>query len=151
MRAPGNAFWPTLFDVGLISRRLSPLDYALLPHWKLGLTDLAKHVSGSDSVLARDHFDRQRLRGLIAVHRPRWVAFTGKRAAAEFLGHPVPYGLLTEVVGTSRLFVLPSTLRGRQAALEPRVLAATGGFARRSRVRLDAARVRRVLSRPLRL
>jgi TDG/mug DNA glycosylase family protein len=105
---PGNAFWPTLFEVGLISRPLSAPDYATLPRWKMGLTDLAKHVSGSDAMLARGHFDVERLQGLIAFYRPRWVAFTGKRAAAVFLGHPVHYGLLPEVVGSTGLFVLPS-------------------------------------------
>jgi TDG/mug DNA glycosylase family protein len=106
---PGNAFWSTLFEVGLTPIAVSPPDYALLTQWKMGLTDLAKHVFGSDSVLAKRHFDNERLRRLIGEYRPRIIAFTSKRAAAEFVGHTVEYGLLAETaMSTTRLFVLPS-------------------------------------------
>jgi double-stranded uracil-DNA glycosylase len=105
---PGNAFWPTLFDVGLTPVALRPEEYAHVTQWKIGFTDLAKHVFGSDSVLARDHFDIERLRELIVEYRPQILAFTGKRAATEFVGHPVGYGLLRETAGSTRLFVLPS-------------------------------------------
>ena len=105
---PGNAFWPTLCAVGLTARKLFPYQYREILEWNLGLTDLAKQVFGSDSVLAKDHFDVARLQGLIVEYRPKVVAFTSKRAAGEFLGHDVGYGLQTEVVASSRLFVLPS-------------------------------------------
>jgi double-stranded uracil-DNA glycosylase len=39
---------------------------------------------------------------------PRILAFTGKRAALEFVGHAVDYGPLDETIGTTHLFVLPS-------------------------------------------
>jgi len=105
---PGNRFWPTLFDVGLITVALRPRDYARCLEWRLGFTDLAKHVHGSDGALATEHFDAPRLFRLIAAYAPRIVAFTGKRAASEFLGRGVDYGLLEETVDRSRLFVLPS-------------------------------------------
>jgi TDG/mug DNA glycosylase family protein len=105
---PGNAFWPTLFDVGLIPIALPPRDFASLLRWNMGLTDLVKHASGSDLSLAKDHFDVERLRRLMVEFRPHLVAFTGKRAAREFLGRTVGYGLLPERVGSTRLFVLPS-------------------------------------------
>jgi TDG/mug DNA glycosylase family protein len=105
---PGNAFWPTLFDVGLTPRVLQPHEYGQLTQWKMGCTDLAKNVYGSDSVLARAHFDPHRLRRLISEFGPRIVAFTSKRAAAEFTGHAVDYGLLAETAESARLFVLPS-------------------------------------------
>jgi len=44
----------------------------------------------------------------IRRYRPRVLAFTSKRAAEEFIGYPVGYGLLPEKVGETRLFVLPS-------------------------------------------
>jgi TDG/mug DNA glycosylase family protein len=72
------------------------------------LTDLAKHVFGGDNVLEKKHFDVERLRELIAEYRPRTVAFTSTRAAAEFVGHPVDYGLLAATNDATRLFVLPS-------------------------------------------
>jgi TDG/mug DNA glycosylase family protein len=105
---PGNAFWPTLFDVGLVPRPLAPHEYPLLVQWNMGFTDLAKHAAGSDSSLARESFDVRRLRDVILHFRPRIIAFTGKRAAAEFVGRAVPYGLLAEPLGVSQLFVLPS-------------------------------------------
>jgi TDG/mug DNA glycosylase family protein len=106
---PGNSFWPTLYGVGLTPRQLLPREYVDILQWKLGLTDLAKQVFGGDGVLAKSDFDRSRLHRLIEEYRPGMVAFTSKRAAGEFLGRVVVgYGQQTEVVASSRLFVLPS-------------------------------------------
>ena len=105
---PGNAFWPTLCRVGLTPRQLRPEEYEQLLGFGIGLTDLAKEVSGNDDILSRCHFDGDRLRALIGEYRPRILAFTGKRAAQQFLGRPVDYGCLAEKVGDTRLFVLPS-------------------------------------------
>ena len=105
---PGNAFWPTLFLVGLTPRLLRPDEYCKLLEWGIGLTDLAKEVSGNDDILAHGDFDVARLNTLIARYRPRLLAFTGKRAAQQFVARPVDYGSLAERVGDTRLFVLPS-------------------------------------------
>jgi len=105
---PGNAFWRTLHRVGLTPHALRPEDYRQLTQWNMGLTDLAKTVAGSDDSLAKTHFDAARLRDVIAEYRPQIMAFTSKRAAEEFVGHRVDYGTLTDAVGTTRLFALPS-------------------------------------------
>jgi TDG/mug DNA glycosylase family protein len=105
---PGNAFWRTLFEVGFTPRLLEPEECRCIRQYGLGLTDLAKTVAGSDRVLTDGHFDRAGLRAKIRRYRPRLLAFTGKRAAEEFIGHPVDYGLLPEKVAKTRLFVLPS-------------------------------------------
>jgi double-stranded uracil-DNA glycosylase len=105
---PGNAFWPTLFEIGLTPRRLQPEEYRTVTQFGLGLTDLAKSIAGSDSVLREEHFDREGLRRKILRCRPRLLAFTSKRAAQEFLEHPVVYGQQTEWIGGTALFVLPS-------------------------------------------
>lgn len=105
---PGNAFWPTLLDVGLIPVAMRPHQYPDLIQWHMGLTDLAKHASGSDRTLAKNHFDSARLHSVIVDYEPRIIAFTGKRAAEEFLGRPVGYGLLAERFKATQLFVLPS-------------------------------------------
>ena len=105
---PGNGFWPTLYRVGLTPRQLRPEEYAQLLGLGIGLTDLAKEISGNDNILSRSHFDCDRLRAVIAEYRPRIVAFTGKRAAQQFVGRSVDYGGLAEKVGETRLFVLPS-------------------------------------------
>jgi len=43
---PGNRFWQTLAEVGLTPRRLEPREYARLPEWGIGLTDLVKSDHG---------------------------------------------------------------------------------------------------------
>jgi TDG/mug DNA glycosylase family protein len=105
---PGNAFWRTLFRVGLTPRILQPGEFARLTEWNMGFTDLAKTVSGSDSMLSKSHFDGARLRDLMLEYQPRTLAFTGKRAAREFARRRVDYGLLPETIGVTRLFVLTS-------------------------------------------
>jgi TDG/mug DNA glycosylase family protein len=105
---PGNAFWRTLHRVGLTPYVLEPEDYRRLTSWNMGLTDLAKRVAGSDTILVRRDFDVERLRSVIAEYRPQIVAFTSKRAAEEFVGHPVDYGMMSDAVGTTGLFALPS-------------------------------------------
>jgi TDG/mug DNA glycosylase family protein len=105
---PGNAFWRTLHRVGLTPCVLEPADFHRLIDWNMGLTDLAKTVSGSDQVLERANFDGARLNGLILQYRPQILAFTSKRAAEELVGHRVEYGLAATGIGATRLFVLPS-------------------------------------------
>ncbi|MEK6244397.1 MAG: mismatch-specific DNA-glycosylase [Pseudomonadota bacterium] len=105
---PGNAFWRTLHEVGLTPRRLEPEEYQCLTDFGLGLTDLAKTISGSDHILSREHFNGRGLRAKVRQYRPRVLAFTSKRAAEEFLCHPVHYGLLAEKIDDTGLFVLPS-------------------------------------------
>ena len=105
---PGNAFWPTLFRVGLTPYLVKPEEYASIIQYRLGLTDLAKNVSGQDSILRRAHFDVEGLMAKILEHRPRILAFTSKRSAQEFVGHPVDYGRLSDTISDTILFVLPS-------------------------------------------
>jgi double-stranded uracil-DNA glycosylase len=105
---PGNAFWRTLYQIGLTPHLLEPADFRLVSQWSLGFTDLAKTVSGSDKVLDKALFDTDRLRTVIANFRPKIVAFTSKRAAEEFVGHRVEYGFVPDAKTVTRLFVLPS-------------------------------------------
>ena len=55
---PHNKFWRALFDVGLTPRLLHCSEFALLPSLGLGLTDIAKSVSGMDKQLPRDALGR---------------------------------------------------------------------------------------------
>jgi G:T/U mismatch-specific DNA glycosylase len=103
-----NAFWKTLHEVGLTPRRFEPGEYRAAAALGIGFTDLAKHVSGNDSILRRTHFGADVLRRKILKFKPVVIAFTSKRAAEEFLRRPVEYGLLQEAIGSSLLFVLPS-------------------------------------------
>lgn len=105
---PGNLFWRALFEVGLTPRLYAPAEFPQLPQYGIGLTDLAKHHAGNDSELPRDAFDASALIAKIKHHAPRLLAFTSKHAAQSALGHAVDYGLQTETIGSTQLFVLPS-------------------------------------------
>ena len=104
----GNAFWRTLFEVGLTPHQVSPKDFQSITKYRLGLTDLAKQVYGADSSLKKSDFGPSELREKILHHAPKILAFTSKRAGQEFLGGKVQYGLQTEKIGNTWLFVLPS-------------------------------------------
>src|SRR5437879_2830613 len=58
----GNQFWAVLARVGLTSRQLEPAEFEDLLSYGIGLTDLAKHVHGADSEVAREAFDARALR-----------------------------------------------------------------------------------------
>lgn len=111
---PGNKFWPMLYRTGLTPRQLAPEEFPLLPRFGLGLTDMAKHVSGSDASLPANTDDPQKLADKIARFRPALLAFVGKRAAQVFFRHHfrktrLDYGPQVETVQSTALFVLPST------------------------------------------
>jgi len=105
---PGNGFWRTLAEIRLTPYQMAPAEYKSIRKYGLGLTDLAKTIAGADHVLTARHFDAKGLRTKILRYRPRILAFTSKRAAAEFIQHPVDYGLMEETIGSTALFVLPS-------------------------------------------
>jgi TDG/mug DNA glycosylase family protein len=110
---PGNEFWQLLADAGLTPESLGPeRDGEILAHG-LGLTDVAKHRSGNDAVLAAPDFDVDALVAKLERHRPAWVAFTSKGAAevvSRALGHgrSVSLGRQAWTIGRAKVFVLPS-------------------------------------------
>ncbi len=107
---PGNRFWRTLHEIGLTPDRvLPPGDDKMLPRYGIGLTDLAKHAVGTDDRVDAGDFDVAGLRARILEHNPRIVAFNGKNAARSYLGRPVHYGLQPDPIGSTEVFVLPST------------------------------------------
>ncbi len=105
---PGNAFWCTLFKVGLTPHLFQPEEFSQLLTLRMGLTDLVKHSAGNDVDLPRDGFDCDSLKEKILKYRPKILAFTSKRAAHVFVGYKVDYGQLQEKEGDCLLFVLPS-------------------------------------------
>ena len=106
---PGNRFWWVLHEVGLTPRELAPREFRELVEFGIGLTDVAKHVVGRDSVLSAADFDAAAVIEKVERFAPGVLAFVGKRAAREVLGKPVMYGDQESVVGSSRVWVLPST------------------------------------------
>lgn len=108
---PGNRFWPTLHETGLTPRRFGPHEFANLLGLGIGFTDVAKRASGMDHEIPASAFEPVGLRERLRIHRPRFVAFTSKRAASFWFGRPtknITIGLQASVEGEPAIFVLPS-------------------------------------------
>src|ERR1700733_5918524 len=105
----GNKFWPILCSIGITNRQLEPSEYKSLLTFRVGLTDLAKEVSGSDANIKASDFDRTRLRQVIEDYKPFALAFTSKKAGQSFFGGKRDYGQQPETIGTTRIYILPST------------------------------------------
>lgn len=106
---PGNKFWQTLYAVGLTPRLLRPTEFAEVQHYGIGLTDLAKFVSGNDDTLSPHDFDPAALADKIYRLQPKLLAFTSKTSGSIFLKTKrILFGLQPELIGTTRVFVLPS-------------------------------------------
>jgi TDG/mug DNA glycosylase family protein len=109
---PGNRFWTILAKTGLTPRQLRPEEFAQVLDFGIGLTDVAKTVSGADADLPADAFDRVRLIARMQEVLPAYLAFNGKKAAAMALGRPtrlLPYGPVPDVPDLPPVVVLPST------------------------------------------
>ncbi len=106
---PGNRFWRTLHEIGLTERQLQPAEYRRLLEYGIGLTDIAKEAVGTDDNVPRSAFDVAGLQARILKYRPRILAFNGLNAARGFLGRHVAAGLQPEHIGSTAIFVLPST------------------------------------------
>jgi len=106
---PGNAFWPTLFAVGLTPERFAPSRYPELLGLGIGLTDLNKTEYGSDHELSADAMDAGALHAKLRKFRPAAIAFTSKHAASLGLGVKAPaYGRQAESLEGAVVFVLAS-------------------------------------------
>ena len=68
---PQNRFWSALYAAGLTPRLLQPEEFDQLPQWGLGLTDIAKHVSGMDRELPPGALGPPGLRGAQGQDRGR--------------------------------------------------------------------------------
>lgn len=106
---PGNRFWPLLFETGLTPRLFAPVDDHLLPALGIGLTDLAKGVSGMDRDIPSAAYAPERLAAAIADIGPKVLAFTSLTAAKIALGSRHPPGPARSAVFPGlTLWVLPS-------------------------------------------
>jgi TDG/mug DNA glycosylase family protein len=109
---PRNDFWRLLAAAGLTPRRLDPSEQWGMLELGYGLTNAAYRTTKGSGDLRRGDFagSRERLERLAAELRPGWIAFVGKSACQGALGVPrCELGLQEEALGSTRLFVLPST------------------------------------------
>ncbi len=82
-----------------------------MPNFGLGLTDIAKTVSGMDKELpavALGKLACEAMRAKIAVFQPRVLAFTSLAAGRSFLRRSAGFGEQPERIGATRLWLLPS-------------------------------------------
>jgi double-stranded uracil-DNA glycosylase len=108
---PQNKFWRALHDVGLTPRRLAPSEFPSLLDWGIGLTDIAKHVSGMDRQLPSGSLGSQAvvdLRLRIEAAEPRFLAFTSVTAGRRYLKRNASFGEQPETIGATKLWLLPS-------------------------------------------
>jgi double-stranded uracil-DNA glycosylase len=106
---PGNRFWRTLFETGIIPEPLKHADYPRLLDFGIGLTDLNKTEWGADSELTPGGFDVPAFHEKMRRYRPGMIAFTSKKAGSLALGvRRVAYGLQPGLLEGAGVFVLPS-------------------------------------------
>ena len=107
-----NAFWRALHETGMTPRRFSPSEFLQLLELRIGLTDVAKRASGSDSSLRRSDFRPDCLSEKIRRYRPQIVAFTSKAAWRAWrrlsAADAVSYGWQSRSLGPTEFVVLPS-------------------------------------------
>ncbi len=108
---PQNKFWRVLHAVSLTPRLVRAEDYLELPQWGLGLTDIAKHVSGMDRELPAGTLGDEACAALTAkilAVQPRLLAFTSLTGGRRWLGRAAGFGDSGARIGATRVWLLPS-------------------------------------------
>lgn len=108
---PGNRFWPALHAAGFTPRRYAPAEQHLLPALGLGLTNVAPRATARADELSVEELvaGGQRLRALVAEHRPGWLAVVGVGAFRVAFSAPrAQVGAQPGDVEGTRLWVLPN-------------------------------------------
>jgi TDG/mug DNA glycosylase family protein len=111
---PGNKFYGILYDAGFTPKRLIPEDCYEINKHGIGLTDLVHTEFGNDNEISNDSYEVDLFITKMKKYSPRFIAFTSKKAAAFGLGYKgmtgfIAYGLQSVKIGSSKVFVLPST------------------------------------------
>ena len=116
----GNKFWQILCDTRLTDRVLHTSEYRSLFDYGIGLTDVAKKVSGVDAHIRRSDYDAADFASKMDRFKPRIICFNGKKAAAVFRAWQYGRDVTTKEIGygilpqptlhySPILFVVPST------------------------------------------
>jgi TDG/mug DNA glycosylase family protein len=106
---PRNDFWRLLHDAGFTPRLYDPQEQFSLLDLGIGVTNAAYRTTAGSGDLKRGDFDRAAFEARIRAHRPRAVAFVGKEAYRGLFGERPELGAQLRTVGSTGLFVLPST------------------------------------------
>jgi TDG/mug DNA glycosylase family protein len=108
---PRNDFWRLLHAARLTSRLYEPHEQLFLLAEGIGVTNAAYRTTPGSGDLRRADFagSAERLDQIARDLRPRWLAFVGKEAYRGAYGRRPELGLQQEMLGDTKLFVLPST------------------------------------------
>jgi len=106
---PRNDFWRLLHHAGFTPRRFEPNEQFALLELGYGVTNAAYRTTPGSGDLRRRDFDGARLERLAAELRPRAIAFVGKEAYRGAFGERPELGPQLRTLGSTGLFVLPST------------------------------------------
>jgi len=106
---PRNDFWRLLHDAGFTPRLLDPSEQFGLLELGYGATNAAYRMTPGSADLRRGDFDPGRLERLARELRPRAIAFVGKEAYRGAFGERPELGAQIRTLGSTALFVLPST------------------------------------------
>jgi double-stranded uracil-DNA glycosylase len=110
---PGNLFWWALTHSGLVPEPLTADQDASLLKNGIGLTDVVKRPTHSSGDLRQDEFDEgvKVLVEKLNRYEPRVACFVGLLGATAFVGRAIKPGPLSEKIGPTRLFAVPSPSR----------------------------------------
>jgi TDG/mug DNA glycosylase family protein len=108
----GNHFWPLLFESGLVTEELVPVQDSRVLEWNIGLTDIVARASSGQSDLSRAELRAGgvALAQKISQFAPRVICFNGKLPYQAVVDQrSCSYGEQREALGVSRVYVMPST------------------------------------------
>lgn len=111
---PGNKFYAVLHQAGFTPTRLLPTDCYTINKYGIGLTDLVHCESGNDNQISKESYEIDLFIEKMKQYKPKYIAFTSKAAASYALGFKgvtsiIEYGLQGQMIGDSKVYVLPST------------------------------------------
>ena len=106
---PRNDFWRLLHDAGFTPRLFAPEEQFDLLGLGIGVTNAAARTTPGSGDLRRGDFDEPRLAQLADELRPAAIAFVGKEAYRGLFAERPELGPRIRTLGSTGLFVLPST------------------------------------------
>jgi double-stranded uracil-DNA glycosylase len=108
---PRNDFWRLLHAAGFTSRLFEPHEQFSLLDEGVGVTNAAYRTTPGSGDLRRSDFDgsAERLARIAGELHPGWLGFVGKEAYRGTFNERPDLGPQERTLGTTSLFVLPST------------------------------------------
>ena len=105
-----NAFWPLLYESGVLPEHLNCKDDKRVIEFGVGLTDLVKRSTRTVEEIEREEYAEGRivLAKKLEEFTPRIIAFNGKNVFERFAQRTCKLGLQKEKLYGAQVFVLPS-------------------------------------------